>query len=164
MPARDAATAPVDALAIATPLPTPAPAQTRVAVLPQERPSADPDPEVTGSISTAADATIPVEIGESSSGELPVVLPRERPPILRIIERERDSRLVPRKRTTRRARTAAKPARPANVQPASEVNLFEALFDAGKTGQRPSATAQRSGRAPDTPPYPPIVNYPFGAK
>jgi hypothetical protein len=97
---------------------------------------------------------------------LPIVLPPERPPILRIIERERDSHLAPRKRATRRARAVAKP-RPSNVQPASEVNLFEALFDAGKSSQRaPAATTRRSGvaRTPDNPPYPPIVTYPFGAK
>ena len=156
-------------LAIAAPLPKPAPAETRVAVLPQERPSIDPDPQVTGSISATADeTTIPVDIGESSSDELPVVLPPERPPISRIIQqRERASHVAPRKKA-RRARPVAKPAKPArpsNVQPASEVNLFESLFNAGKTDPRaPSAQKRGVARTSENPPYPPIDNYPFGTK
>jgi len=158
---------------IATPLPQPAPAETRVAVLPLERPSIDSDPEVTGTINATADATtIPVDIGESSSDELPVVLPPERPPISRIIERrERASHVAPRKRAPRRARAIAKPARaptparPATVQPASEVNLFESLFDAGKSNQRAPATQKRGvARNSDNPPYPPIEKYPFSTK
>ena len=155
--------------AIAAPLPKPAPAETRVAVLPQARPSIDSDPQGTGSISATADeTTIPVDIGESSSDELPVVLPPERPPISRIIQqRERASHVAPRKKA-RRARPVAKPAKPArpsNVQPASEVNLFESLFNTGKTDLRaPSAQKRGVARTSENPPYPPIDNYPFGTK
>lgn len=165
-----AATSEAAEVAIAPPPPQPAPAETRVAVLPLERPSVDSDPEVTGTINATADATtIPVDIGESSSDELPVVLPPERPPISRIIERrERASHVAPRKKAQRRARPSARtvrPAKPANVQPASEVNLFESLFDAGKTNQRAPAAQKRGvARTSANPPYPPIESYPFGTK
>ena len=150
--------------------PAPAAAEMKVAVLPQERPATDPDPDATGSIGDGDDATIPVDIGEMSSNELPIVLPRERPPIMRIIKRERSSHLAPRKRTPRRVRVAvrrAKAAKPSNVQPASEVNLFEALFDNGKGNQRvPAALTQKRATAGGSrnPAYPPIVTYPFTTK
>jgi hypothetical protein len=153
-------------VAIAAPLPKPAPAETRVAVVPQERPLTDSDPEVTGTISASIDATtIPVDIGEASSDELPVVLPPERPPVLRVIEqRERASRLAPRKKTLRRARAKAKPVRPArapSVQPASEVNLFDSLFDPAKADPRGMAQKRGAARTSQNPPYPPIEAYPF---
>ncbi|HXD46100.1 MAG TPA: hypothetical protein VN655_13300 [Pseudolabrys sp.] len=153
----------------AAPVPPPAPPapEMKVAVLPQERPAVEPDRDVTGSIGAGSDATIPVDIGEMSSNELPIVLPRERPPILRVMERERSSHLAPHKRKPRRIRTAAKPANPANVQPASEINLFEALFDNSKTSQRAAAApAAKRGKAAsaDNPSYPPVVTYPFNAK
>lgn len=153
--------------------PAAAEALTKVAVLPVERPATDPDPDdVTGSIDSAAGSTIPVEIGETSSTELPIVLPRERPPILST--RERNSRGILHKRAVRHARnrgrprTGVRPAVASNVQPASEVNLFEALFDtrsaaAAKPPARgKGATATSTGANP--PPYPPTVFYPFSSK
>ncbi|HEY5279005.1 MAG TPA: hypothetical protein VIJ67_04565 [Pseudolabrys sp.] len=154
----------------AEPAPEPAAAEMKVAVLPQERPATDPDPDATGSIGDGDDATIPVDIGEMSSNELPIVLPRERPPIMRIIKRERSSYLAPRKRAPRRVRVAvrrAKAAKPSNVQPASEVNLFEALFDNGKGNQRvPAGPTQKRATAGGSrnPAYPPIVTYPVTTK
>jgi hypothetical protein len=133
------------------------PAPLTVAALPRERPDAEPNrEETTGSVSAANDATIPVDIGETSSTELPIVLPPERPPIHRVIKRERASHLVPRKRSPRRPKATARPARPSNVQPASEVNLFEALFGTGPSTSRSAATAD--------PAYPPVAHYPFGTK
>ena len=158
-------------ITVHAPVPTPAPAEPRVAVLPQAQPSVAP--EVTGTISASADATtIPVDIGESSSDELPVALPPERPPILRAMERERSSHVVPRKKTktVRRTRVAARPAKarvakPASIQPASEVNLFDSLFDAGKNAQRTPAVQKRgAARTSQNPPYPQIDTYPFGTK
>ena len=169
VPVNDAQTATPEAaeVTIATPLPKPAPPETRIALLPQERPSADSDPDVTGTINAAADATtIPVDIGESSSDELPVVLPPERPPISRIIQqRERASHVAPRKKAPRRARATAKSTKATNVQPASEVNLFESLFEPGKTNQRAAAPQKRGvARASEKPPYPTVQTYPFGGK
>lgn len=92
---------------IAVPLPTAAPAELRKVVgLPVERSMTDPAPEeVTGSTDELPGATIPVEIGETSSTELPIVLPRERPPVLR----------KPRRPLTR-AKRPAKPQPPPRKQ------------------------------------------------
>jgi len=159
-PAAPAAAAPSDAT-VSVPLPTPAPREkpTRIAVLPTERLAAEPDrEEITGTISASSEATIPVEIGETSSTELPIVLPPERPPILRTIERERSSR----RRTPPHARSAAKPAKPAAAPAASDVNLFEALFDANAGTRAPADTAAKhKPGSTDIPPYPPVVTYPF---
>jgi hypothetical protein len=165
--------APPQALAPAV---TPAPpaavdTSTRVAVLPVERPATDPDPDdVTNSIDAASGSTIPVDIGETSSTELPIVLPRERPPILST--RGRNSRVLPHKRPVRHAKSSvkprAKPAVAANLQPASEVNLFESLF--GNTGADASRASPRSKGAKGVstsgkvPPYPPTEFYPFPSK
>jgi hypothetical protein len=164
LPTGDAVTAAPEAadVLIATPLPTPAPAETRVAVLPQERPSAEI--EVTGTINATADVTtIPVDIGESSSDELPVVLPPERPPILRIIERARSSHLKPRKRAPRRVRAVAKP-KAATARPASEANLFEALFDPGQNQREAVAQKRGAAQSAGNPPNPPFQTYPGGSR
>lgn len=159
-PAAPAAAAPSDTT-VSVPLPMPAPRANpaRIAVLPTERSAAEPDrEEITGTISASSEATIPVEIGETSSTELPIVLPPERPPILRTIERERSSH----RRTPPRARSAAKPAKPAAAPAASDVNLFEALFDANAGTRAPADTAAKhKPGSTDIPPYPPVVTYPF---
>ena len=55
----------------------------RIARLPAERIDADPDPDdMTGSIVQQQPSTIPIDIGEASSIELPVVMPEERPPVI----------------------------------------------------------------------------------
>jgi hypothetical protein len=74
---------------IAVPLPIAAPTELRKVVgLPVERGMTDPAPEeVTGSVDALPGATIPIEIGETSSTELPIVLPPARPPVLRKLKR-----------------------------------------------------------------------------
>lgn len=183
-PQAPSAPAPADSAKLDAPVPAPATATmpsapatpeatTKVAVLPVERPATDPDPDdVTGSTDTASGSTIPVDIGETSSTELPIVLPRERPPILST--RERSSRAVPHKRPLRHARTTARPGikRPAasNVQPASEVNLFESLFGSAATNASNASPRGKGGNATkaastvDVPRYPPTVFYPFTSK
>jgi hypothetical protein len=139
---------------------------TRVAGLPVDKSASDPGrDEVTGAISASNDATIPVDIGETSSTELPVVLPPERPPILRIIERERSSQ---RRRVPRSSKTSATSRTPSNEQPASQLNLFAVLFEgAGGDGRGPSAAASpkvgKSGILV-VPAYPPMPFYPFTTK
>lgn len=46
--------------------------------------SADSDDETTGSIGSDLSATIPIEIGEASSTELPVVAAEDTPPVIRL--------------------------------------------------------------------------------
>jgi hypothetical protein len=45
--------------------------------------------EVTGSISENADAVLPLEIGETSSTELPLAAPADEPPVTRVQQRFR---------------------------------------------------------------------------
>lgn len=151
------------------PLPPQPPAPlTKVAGLPLERPAIDPDAaDVTGTISAANDATIPVDIGETSSTELPIVLPRERPPIVQTIQRGRSS-LHPGRRLERRtlrrgkAKGTSKPSASSNDQAASRVNLFEALFANADT---PPPQAAKRGKTSSgqsaNPAYPHIIYYPI---
>ena len=69
-----------------------APAAPKVADLPAER--SDTDPEVndgTGSIAQPPAATIPIDIGETSSTELPGAAPEEQPPVIRTPPRAQKS-------------------------------------------------------------------------
>lgn len=110
----------------------PAVEEPKVAALPTARPDADPDPDsVTNSIDDTPAATIPVEIGAASSFELPVVLPEERPAIIRTPERSKPANESRRKKRSRVARPKAPktPPPPAPVQRAPQVGLFEELFN-----------------------------------
>lgn len=151
------------------------PAEDQVAGLPPEREPTDPE-DVTGSIGRAQDeAGIPVEIGEASSTELPVIPMEEVPPVIRMPQREmpREIQMLPRRKPqlaqkphrqkpqasrkpqrkkaqrSRRARThSARRVTPAPPpQQPVQMNLFQALAEAFKP--RPDAgTAQRAA-----PPY-----------
>ena len=82
-------------------------------------------------------ATIPIDIGETSSIELPVAAPEEKPPVIRTPERVKsrnESRIkgVPH---ARRAKAPAKSELPA------QFNLFEALFGGQKTKPPPTVGA-----------------------
>jgi hypothetical protein len=126
-----------------------------VAAVPAGRNDADPE-DVTGTIVQSPGAAMPVEIGETSSAELPVIPHEERPPVIMMPERAKppgESNAAPEQAkpqpanaiTTpqpvkpRRARRA-KPA-PAKQQASAQVNFFEALF--GNSSQ-PSANAKRT--------------------
>ncbi len=59
------------------------PAAPKIARLPTERGDTDPDDDdQTGSIVQPPAATLPIDIGETSTFELPVVTPEERPPVI----------------------------------------------------------------------------------
>ena len=103
----------------------PPPAAPKVAGLPTGRSDADPeDADVTGSVMQPPAATIPVDIGEASSFELPVAAPEETPPVIRTPQRvkSRNESRLKGAQHARRARTPAKPEIPAPF------NLFELLF------------------------------------
>ncbi len=102
-----------------------------IAGLPTTRTDADPDREddTTGSIVQPPAATIPIDIGEASAFELPVVAPEERPPVIMTPQRlksrnETRLRALPR---AHRARAAAKTQQP------GQVDFFQALFGDQKT-------------------------------
>ena len=96
----------------------------KVVGLPTVRP-ADLDDDTTGTVGDTPSLTIPVDIGETSRFELPVVVPEEKPPVVKTPERKaRESR----RRTIHRAARASRPAAVAVSNP------FAALF--GTTAQR----------------------------
>jgi len=103
------------------------PARTRpapkVAGLPADRSNADPDDDQTGSIVQAPPATIPIEIGEPSTFELPVAAPEERPPVVRTRAKSRNESRIKTLRPARHARLRGKSESPASF------NLFEKLFN-----------------------------------
>jgi hypothetical protein len=99
-----------------------------LAGLPADRSSAEPDDE-TGSINEPPAATIPVEIGETSSTELPVTRLDEKSPAARKRERVRPPD-ASRQKAVRHARRAKAPVKAAA---STQYNLFESLF----SGQRP---------------------------
>ncbi len=123
----------------------------KIAGLPIERMDAEPDADsITGSIEETA-PTIPIEIGETSSTELPVVLPEERPPVIRTPERTKPMHDSRRKRPVRAARAKTKQPQ----TPAAQIGFFEALFG------RPSNHAPVYGTAQNTVvPAPAIVAMP----
>ena len=136
--------APAPPLATATvpdipepPLPLLSPPQ-QIAGLPGEPETAESD-DITGALdSPVVTATIPVEIGETSSTELPVVLPPERPVRVPPVRPKASSRAKPQpaavrqSRSKRPVRAAKRPAAPAvkkRAQPASaQANPFQSLF------------------------------------
>ena len=107
----------------------------KFAVLPAERGDAEPE-DVTGTINVAPTATIPIEIGETSSIELPVIAPEERLPVVK--PGQVKSKIEIKKKIVRRFRRAKPPAKP---EPAP-LNIFEAIFGISPTRQ---ASAHGSG-------------------
>lgn len=105
----------------------------KVAGLPADRSAADPD-DVTGSIVEPPGATLPVEIGEPSSTELPVTTQEEKPPVIRTPERVKPPR-ESRKTGVQRARRVKPPAKPDPTQ----FNLFDPLLDGRNANQAATA-------------------------
>jgi hypothetical protein len=106
-----------------------------IAALPTDRSDTDTEnDDVTGTITELPGATIPIDIGETSSTELPVVLPEERPPVIRTPQRAKPPRESRRKPVHRTRRAKAAPKVAPKPQP-PQVNLFEVLFG-GFTEQR----------------------------
>ncbi len=117
---------------------TPPPAVT-IADLPAAR--SDSDPEADGEIGTSVQApaaTIPLDIGEASSFELPVAAPEETPPVVRTPQRQRSHR----RSHVHHARVQANP------EPTFTFNLFELLLGIKKIEQPPTADTPLSRRRP----------------
>lgn len=131
-------------------VPPPAPPQAEqppaVAAVPASRSDADPE-DVTGTIPQPA-ASIPVDIGESSSAELPVIPHEEKPPVItpERAKARHESEAVPAAATSaakKPVRRARRTKSPAEQEASAQFNLFEALFGgSGKPaadGRRPAA-------------------------
>jgi hypothetical protein len=117
-------------------LPNIAPLPTlKIARLPAERIDADPDPDdVTGSIVQPPPATIPIDIGEASSVELPVVIPEERPPVITPARLKSGLQSRGHGVTHKRRARLTKPEPPA-------FDLFKAMFGDQKSWQAAGASA-----------------------
>jgi len=114
-------------------------AQSKVAGLPSER--ADTDPDETGSINETPAVSIPIEIGEPSSTELPVTAPEESMPAIQNPERARPQRESRRRaHRTRLAKSATSTTEP------RQLNLLEILF--GGPHQQPHNSRQASHQYP----------------
>lgn len=111
----------------------------KIAGLPTSRSDSDPEDE-TGTIKEMPRLTFPLDIGETSSTELTVITPKEKPPMLKTPERKAPSES--RRKTPQRARQARAPAK---TEPAALPILLETIFGGQRTSQpavqsSPSAT------------------------
>jgi hypothetical protein len=136
---------------------TPADAR-KLAGLPVDRSDADPDDE-TGSINDMPSTTLPIEIGEPSSTELPVTAPKESPPVITTPERVKTPG-ESRKKGVYRARPSAKalariapkpePASPAGLDtlfgapPAKPLAVKPPQTRSAKAKPKPAADVQAS--------------------
>jgi hypothetical protein len=112
----------------------PVPPAGKIASVPVQRVDSDPEPDdVTGSIIQPRPATIPIDIGEASSIELPVVTPDEPAPVITParLKSGHESRM---KTHTRRASLT-------NPQASGQFDLFKAMFGDQKPKPVASATA-----------------------
>jgi len=113
-----------------------APAAPKVAGLPTGRSDTDPEADdATGSIVQPPAATIPIDIGETSSTELPVAAPEQQPPVIR------SSRAMKAGSRARITRDAAGRRANRNRLPRS---IFSSRLPANRrpSGRRRSAPAQ----------------------
>ncbi len=114
------------------------PEEAKVAGLPAERNDTDPE-DITGTISDAPAATLPIEIGETSSTELPAMTPEDKPPMVKIPGRVKPQNAIKRK-TVHRLR---RPKAAAKLQPPPPpFNIFEAIFGSPTTKPAVSAATQ----------------------
>lgn len=104
-----------------TPTRTADDAQTKSASLPGE--PTDTDPEESSSINETPAVSIPIEVGEPSSAELPVTSPPEIVPVVKKAEQAKPQR-DPRRRVHRARYSRAVASMPQPRQP----NLFDFLF------------------------------------
>ncbi len=105
-----------------------------IAAVPHNRNDAESE-DVTGTIVQSPNASIPVDIGEMSSTELPVIPHEERPPVIMMPERntptDESNHTAPEKakpHPVKRVREARRARPVAKQQSSAQFNLFESLF------------------------------------
>ena len=114
----------------------PAPPGQQIAKLPAARIDTDPDADdVTGSIVQPPPTTIPIDIGEASSIELPLAVPDEPPPVITPARLKSGGQGGIHHATYRRRAKLSKPP------PAIEFDLFKAMFGDQKSWQAAGASA-----------------------
>jgi hypothetical protein len=125
-----------------------APVTPKVADLPVESSDADPEADnTTGSVVQPPAATIPIDIGEVSSIELPVAAPEENPPVVKTPQEAKPGN----EGRIRRASHARRVKPPAKPEPTVSFNLFEALFGNHTTTPPPAVKQRRHRRAAPQP-------------
>lgn len=113
----------------------PAPPAAQIARLPAERIDADPDPDdVTGSIVQPRPATIPIDIGEASSIELPLAVPEEPLPVITPARLKSGNQSHGHSVTHKRRARLTKPEPP-------PFDLFKAMFGDQTSWQAAGASA-----------------------
>jgi hypothetical protein len=125
-------------------------AKDTIAALPADRTDTDPEDE-TGSLNASSGPTIPIEIGATSSSELPVIPVEERPPSATLPERveapdavkpvdKSPQKIVQRQRAKAPASAHAQGQVQARAEAPVPFNLLQALFDSLLNNpQRPAA-------------------------
>lgn len=124
-----------------------APEAARVADLPSER--GDAEPEETSSANEPPGDSLPTEIGEPSSADLPATTQEQTPPAVKEPERAKPAREARHRaaRRTHHVRAAA------NVVSQRPFNLFEILFG-GQQYRQPAFNTQQASQPPMTYIYP----------
>jgi hypothetical protein len=131
------------------------PEAAKIAGLPSER--TDAEPEETAPVNETPSVSIPIEIGEPSSAELPVASPEEAPPAIKNPEAAKTLREI-RHRTVHRARRKVA----ANTGLSRQPTLFDYLFGGqqyqptynGQQYQQPAYSAPQAAQAPIPYAYP----------
>lgn len=111
-------------------------------------PSGDAEPEEPASASETPGVSIPIEIGEPSSTELPVTSQEDTPPIVKKSEATKTQREI-RRRAAHRARHRVA----ANSGPPRQLTLFDYLFG-GQQYQQPAYGTQQAAQPPISYTYP----------
>ena len=122
------------------------PEAAKVAGLPSTRSNAEP--EEIGSANETPGVSIPIEIGEPSSTELPVTSLEENPPALKKAESAKTQREI-RRRVAHRTRHKVA----ANPGPLRQPTLFDYLFG-GQQYQQPAYGTQQAAQPPGSYTYP----------
>jgi len=131
------------------------PEAAKIAGLPSER--TDAEPEETAPVNETPSVSIPIEIGEPPSAELPVASPEEAPPAIKKPEAAKTLREI-RHRTAHRARHRVA----ANTGLSRQPTLFDYLFGGqqyqptynGQQYQQPAYSAPQAAQAPIPYAYP----------
>ena len=126
--------------------PEPPPEPPKVAALPAER--SDAEPEESTVTPETPDVTVPIEIGEPPSTEVPAATLEEAPPEVKKPEPDKAQREI-RRRTVHRARHKAV----VNATPQFPPTIFDILFGGQQYRQAPYL-AQQTAQPPFTHVYP----------
>lgn len=102
----------------------------KLAGLPANRLDSDPD-NATATVSKMPGVTLPVDIGESSTFELPIAVPEERPPVIQAPQHKGQS--DSRRKTPHRARHVR-----AKTPPPAQPDALATLFGAPQRNQPPA--------------------------